>query len=63
MLLELEEYGVKRSTDAMVTEFKSSIYDKYLCTLSCHITQQFPDINLIEGFEIFNPNEIPQELA
>ena len=47
----------------MVTEFKSSIYDKYLCTLSRHITQRFPDINLIEGFEIFNPNGIPQELA
>ena len=34
VLLELEEYGVKQPTDAMVTEFKSSIYDKYLCTLS-----------------------------
>lgn len=47
----------------MVTEFKSSIYNKYICTLSRHITQQFPDINLIEGFEIFNPKGIPQELA
>ena len=35
VLLELEEYGIKQPTDAMVTEFKRSIhvYDKYLCTL------------------------------
>ena len=34
VLPELEEYSVQQPTDAMVTHFKTDIYDKYLCNLS-----------------------------
>ena len=44
-------------------EFKQGIYAKYLNTLSQHITTRFPDMGLYEGFEIFNPSTIPQQLA
>ena len=31
--------------------------------LSEHITARFPDIGLLEGFEIFNPSGIPEDLS
>ena len=62
-LLDLEEYGVQQPSDSMIDSFKHDVYEKYLRTLSEHITAKFPDLSLFEGFEIFNPSNIPQELS
>ena len=42
---------------------KIFIYNSYLKTLSEHISARFPDMNLVESFEIFNPSIIPRELS
>ena len=63
ILPELEEYGVQQSTDYLVQHFKQNVYSKYLATLSQHITDRFPDMSLLEGFSVFNPSTIPQELS
>ena len=60
---ELEEYGVQQPTGSMVERFKEDIYQKYIATLSAHITARFPDLHLIEGFDIFTPSNIPQDLT
>ena len=31
------------------------MYDKYFNILGTHITERFPDANLLEGFEILKP--------
>ena len=39
------------------------MYDKYLIVLSRHITGRFPDVVLFEGFGIFNPVGLPQDIT
>ena len=47
VLPELEQFGVQQSTDHQVEEFKHLVYNKYLITLSHHITNRFPDMSLL----------------
>ena len=63
VLPTLEEFGVQQSTDRLAHDFKQNVYCKYLATLSRHITDRFPDLSLLDGFSIFNPKIIPQELS
>ena len=49
VLAELEDYGVKTPSDSQVAGFKKNVYEKYLQTLSEHITNRFPDVDLLEG--------------
>ena len=53
VLPELEEFGVQQPTDHQIQQFKQHVYDKYLETLSQHITNRFPDMSLLEGVRIF----------
>ena len=39
------------------------MYEKYLIVLSRHITGRLPDVALFEGFGIFDPIGIPQDLT
>ena len=61
-LSDLEQYCVEQPSDSMKDNFKHDIYKRYLHTLSEHISSRFPDVNL-EGFDIFNPRSIPQQLS
>ena len=63
VLPELEEFGVQQPTDHQVQQFKQHVYDKYLETLSQHITNRFPDMSLLEGFSIFDASNIPLDLS
>ena len=63
VLVELEQYGVQQPDDTMIDHFKQRIYDTYLRTLSGHISARFPDMGLIEAFDIFNPCNFPCELS
>lgn len=45
-LSELEEYDVQQPNTSMIQRFKSNVYEKYLHTLSEHITARFPDVSL-----------------
>ena len=60
---DLQQYGVQQPSGSMADRFKHNVYEKYLGTLSEHITARFPDIGLLEGFDIFNPGEIPEDLS
>ena len=63
VLPELKQFGVQQPTDHQVEEFKQHVYNKYLITLSHHITNRFPDMSLLEGFSIFDPSAIPLDLS
>ena len=63
VLPELEQFGAQQPTDHQVEEFKQHVYNKYLITLSHHITHRFPDMSLLEGFSIFDPSAIPLDLS
>ena len=63
VLVELEQYGVQQPDDTMIDHFKQRVYNTYLRTLSEHISARFPDMGLIEAFDIFNPCNIPHELS
>ena len=62
ILPQLQDYGVQQGTDHIVQQFKQNVYCKYLAALQ-HITARFPDMSLLEGFSVFNPNTIPQQLS
>ena len=63
VLPELREFGVSQPSDFEVQDFKRNVYEKYLMVLSRHITGRFPDVTLFEGFGIFDPVGIPQDLT
>ena len=54
---QLQDYGVQQGTYHIV-QFRQNVYCKYLATLSQHITARFPNMSLLEGFSVFNPNTI-----
>ena len=41
VLAQLEDFGVKTPSDSQVAGFKKNVYEKYLQTLSEHITNRF----------------------
>ena len=49
-------------SDSKVESFKKFVYNKYLHTLSEHITHRFPDVELLEAFSLFDASAIPEEL-
>ena len=60
---ELRQYGVHQPSDHEVQNFKANVYDKYLIVLSRHITGRFPDVALLEGFGIFDPVGLSNDLT
>ena len=62
VLAELEDYGVNTPSDSQVASFKDNVYDKYLQTLSEHIANRFPDVDLLEASSLFDASTIPEEL-
>ena len=40
---DLQQYGVQQPSGSMADRFKHNVYEKYLGTLSEHITARFPD--------------------
>ena len=62
VLADLDDCGVHCPTDAQVDQFKTNVHDKYLSTLSEHISQRFPDVELREAFSVFDASMIPTEL-
>ena len=62
-LVSLSEYSVQQPSDEMAATFKRNVYDKYLNILGNDITERFPDVNLLESFDIFNPASIPLDLS
>ena len=54
VLVEIEQYGVQQTDDTMIDHFKQHVYDTYLRTLTEHISARFPDMGLIEAFDIFS---------
>ena len=62
VVAELEDYGVKTPSDSQVAGFKKNVYEKYLQTLPEHITNRFPDVDLLEAFSLFDASTIPEEL-
>ena len=45
-----------------VDTFKTSIQDKYLDVVKSHLERQFPDVELLEAFSIFDGKNWPEEL-
>ena len=60
---ELRQYGVHQPSDHEVQNFKANVYDKYLIVLSRNITGRFPDVALLEGFGIFDPVGLSNNLT
>lgn len=42
--------------------FKINIYDKYIHTLSEHLSRHFPNVELIEASSLFNPSTIEEDM-
>ena len=63
VLPELRQFCVSQLSNHEVQNFKKNVYEKYLIVLSCHITGRFPDVALFEGFGIFDPVGLPQDLT
>ena len=61
-LPELRKFDVGQPSDFELQDFKRKMYEKYLIVLSRHIAGRFSDVALFEGFAIFYPIGIPQDL-
>ena len=62
-LLELRSSVICQPSAYEVEQFKKKIYDKYLLVLLDHIAGRFPDVALLEGFRMFDPADVPEELS
>jgi hypothetical protein len=62
VLPELRSSGINQPSAYEVDQFRKNVYEKYLHVLSDHITGRFPDITLLDGFRIFDPIDMPQDL-
>ncbi len=62
-LNDLQQYGIQQPRGNMAENFKKNVYNKYLGILNDHISARFPDVSLLEGFEIFNPSKVPRDLS
>ena len=56
-------YGVQQPSEQEIGSFRHLVYNKYLLTFSQYVFGRFPNDSLLEGFGVFNPSEIPQDLS
>ena len=63
ILPELRQFGVGQPSDYEIEDFKRNEYKRYLVVPPCHIAGRYPDVALFEGFGIFDPVGLPQDIA